>query len=353
MLYKPQIVYPYEETVSATDSSVAFSVLIDGTECVKYTINLYKNNAGTWSLAYTDTQTLVTSIKDQETLTFDVDFTNVALGAGNYYWNIVLYYDSTNYVISHNYFFYAHTPPTCSFVPAIPAIITTQSYNFICTYAQAEDVQIYWFEIRLLDDQNKIIDSSGIVKSSNIKYTFNALLSGQTYGVQCVGLTQRNVAFDTGIINFDVSCVVSSALAIPSAILQRDSSVLIDFGNIAQITGSITGVSAYIADFLYGGNIGLRLNAAAKCDFTVDIPSVFTVHSIWKPASALFTGDIIVLASTDGHSVKFGYSSSKFYVNIDDTVYNYSVEEVLTTDVYIVGLYSDGITVYPYFRRIV
>lgn len=349
-LYQPLIVYPaLNETVDST-STVTFYLKIRGTQCIKYTIYIY--DVATNTQQYTSTVTLGSTLYDGDQLDINVDMT--ALGADSYYWKILLYYDATNYITSKFYTFTASSPPSIAFSPVIPATIATPSKEFICAYTQAESVAVKYFTINLYDStttQAQItagtatyLQTSGKTWSNNVRYTFNGLISGQSYQVQCTGMTQGDVAFATALTSFAVSYVTPSSLAHPSAVLNDDTSVTLDWGSIVAITGVVTGSSSYVTDYLYAGNTGLHLEVGADVAFDLDFSAPFTMHWICSPEAG-FTGDMGEIVDTAGvNYIKLGYDGTKFYLNINGDYY-YGAPEVLSTNPYKLGIISDGITI--------
>jgi hypothetical protein len=349
-LYQPQIVYPFNETVDAT-ATVTFYLNIRGSQCVKYNIYIY--DVATNTQQYTSgVVTLGSTLFDGNQLDIDVDMS--ALGADSYYWKIDLYYDATNYITSKFYTFTASSPPSIAFSPVVPSTVTTPAKEFICAYSQAEGVGVKYFTINIYDSittQAQItagtaipLQTSGETWLNDVRYTFNGLTSGQSYQVQCTGMTQGNVAFATVLTAFTVSYVTPSSLAHPSAVLNDDSSVTLNWGNIVAITGVVTGSSSYTSNFLYAGNFGLHLEVGADVAFPLDFSAPFTMHWICKPESG-FTGDMGEIVDTAGvNYIKLGYDGSKFYLNINGD-YFYSAPEALSTNPYKLGIISDGITI--------
>lgn len=348
-LHQPQVVFPFNETIDATDT-ITFFCVIRGTQCVKYTIYIYDVETNTEQ--YSDTQSLGTTLYDGDQLDIDVDMS--ALGADSYYWCVDLYYDAgvDDYITSNYYPFTASSPPSIAFSPVVPALIATPSKEFICAYTQAESVGVKYFEIVLYDStydgstnpEDHTIATSGEVRLNNIRYTFNGLTSGQSYQVQCTGMTQGDVAFATSLDAFDVSYVVPISLAQPTATLNDDSSVTIDWGNIVSIEGAVTGVSSYTSDFLYAGNYGLHLEVGADVSFDLDFSAPFTMHWVCAPEAG-FTGDMGEIVDTAGvNYIKLGYDGTKFYININGNYY-YGTPEVLSTNPYKLAIISDGITI--------
>jgi hypothetical protein len=349
-LYQPQIIYPYNETVDASSSAVTFSLTIRGTQCIKYTIYLY--DVATNTEQYTDTQTLGSTLYDGDDLDIDVDMS--ALGADSYYWKADLYYDSTHYITTDYYPFTASSPPSLTFSPSVPSTITSPSWQFIGSYTQAENIEVKYWEIRLYDSavtQAQItagtaeyLQTSGETWSNNIRYTFNGLISGSSYQIQGTGITQGDIAFSTVLTAFNVAYVVPVSSAQPIAVLNDDSSITINWGNIVSITGVVTGSSSYVAHYLYAGNYGLHLESGADVTFPLDFNAPFTMHWICTPEAG-FTGDMGEINDTAGiNYIKLGYDGAKFYLNINGNYY-YGTPEVLSTNPYKLSIISDSITI--------
>lgn len=349
-LYKPMEYYPYNETVDATSSALTFWLKIRGTQCIKYTIYLY--DVSTNTLQYSDTQTLDATLYDGNTLNITVDMS--ALGADLYYWIADLYYDSTHYISTDNYPFTASSPPSLVFSPVIPSTVTSPSWQFIGSYTQAENVDVKYWEMRLYDSavtQAQItagtatyLQTSGETWNTNIRYTFNGLISGSSYKIQCTGMTDGEISFATTLTSFNVAYVVPVSSAQPIAVLNDDSSITVNWGNIVSITGVITGSASYVANYLYAGNYGLHLESGADVTFPLDFNAPFTMHWICTPEAG-FTGDMGEINDTAGiNYIKLGYDGSKFYLNINGNYY-YGTPEVLSTNPYKLGIISDGITI--------
>ena len=356
-LQKPLIIYPSNDvTIDATDT-VTFYCYIRGTQCVKYTIYIY--DIATNTEQYTDTQTLASTLYDGDKLEIDVDMS--ALGADSYYWQVDLYYTSSDYITSDYKTFIASTPPTCVFSPSIPSTITSPTHTFVCAYTQAEGVMVKYFTINIYDStydgstnpDDHLVATSGTIEDypNNIRFTANGLVSNQSYQVQCVGMTQGNVEFSTTLTAFDVSYIVPSSLAHPSAVLNTDSSITITWGNIVAITGSTSGTVSYESDYLYTGNYGLNMAASAYVQFDVDFSPPFTFHWVCTPASG-FTGVLGEAQDTAGtYYIYLGYDGTRFYLNVNGNYY-YDASETLTTNPYILAIIHDGINISIYHREV-
>lgn len=357
ILRRPIEVYPHKETVSPTDTSVDFTVKIDGTVCQKYSLRIYELSTGTLKKTYSATLTSPNYVYDGQTLTVAVDMTDASLGANDYYWQIDLYWDSTDsdaYVTSYDTVFYASAAPSISFSPSDPTTVTVQYYEALGSYSQAQDKIVKWFEIKLYDSGGTEIDTSDVQYLEYIQHTFYGLRNGYTYGIEILGVTEDDVEFSTGIVSFTVSYSVPTTSApSPTATLGNDSSVYVDWGAVVYIVGTDSGTTSYVSDFNIAGNYGLSLGSGAYVYFAVDIlTSTFTAHAVFKPASG-FTGDMLEIYDTGAsHYAKVGYDGSRFYLNVDGS-YDYDIPEALTTNNYIIAIKSDGSTMSQYHREVI
>jgi hypothetical protein len=351
-LQQPLIVYPANnETVDATSSTVVFYLDIRGVQCTKYHLYIYDVATNTLHID-SGVVTLGSTLYDGDRLNITVNISSI--GADSYYWKIDLYWNPTNFITSAYYTFNASTPPSISFTPIVPSTITTPSYEFINSYSQAEGVMVKYWEIKLYDSTviqtdidngtAKYLLTSGQTWTNNIRYTFNGLISTYSYKVQTTGLTQQNIAFATPLTSFNVSYTVPAALTHPSATMRSDTSILVDWGNISAITGTTSGTVSYEPNFLSSGNVALNMAAGAYVQFTLDFNAPFT--KVWldkRPAG--FTGDMGEIKNTAGTNyVRLGYDGTRFYMNINGDYY-YDAAETLTTNPYILGIISDGISI--------
>jgi hypothetical protein len=117
-------VSPYGDTVNSSDTSVDFTIVIDGDVCQKYSLRIYKYSDGSLLKTYTSTLSSANYVYDKETLTVSVDMTDASLGAGEFYWQVDLYWDTTNYVTTISFPFYCYAAPTIAFSPSVPPTIT-------------------------------------------------------------------------------------------------------------------------------------------------------------------------------------------------------------------------------------
>jgi hypothetical protein len=350
-------VYPYGDTVDASDTDVKFTIVIDGDVCVKYSLRIYDYATGTLRKTYTSSLSSENYVYDEETLTISVDMTDASLGAGEYYWVVDLYWDSTNFVTTIPFPFYCYDAPVVIFSPSVPPTITKQSYTFNGLYTQAQNKRIQWWTMILYDSaDNKLQDSNNGNNvpsyNSNIKYTFDGLQNGFTYGVQIIGETENGIYFETNIETFNVSY---SVVSLPSSFIpievREDGAAHIAYNSVSSIVGTVTGSSSFVPDFNYAGNYGLHLDDGSYITFDVEITNnIFSKHLNWKPDSTDFVGEICSVRHTvTGNYIALGYNGSRFYLDRNGSVV-YGLPEALTTNNYIIGIRSDGKDILIYYR---
>jgi hypothetical protein len=351
LLYTPKVVYPFNETITSSIET-NFTVKIDGAQCVAYRLYVYKTSDG--NTVYDSTKvTLGATLYDGDTLSVPVTLT-----ADNYYWRILLYWDSTNYITSKPHPFKANSSPTMIFFPSVPDTITTPSYTFIGQYTQTENVFIKYFNFSLYNEKDILLDTSGDVFSQNVRWLVNGLISGSSYKIKIVGYTQDEVAFSTALTSFTVTYSASTALTSPTATLQYlfdsdqyDSRVLVDWGKIKSTVAVVTGSYSYTPNWIYTGNKALHLESGAIAVFTFDFNAPFTAYLDWQADSIAFTGDIVEIQNTAGSDiVKMGYNGTQFYLN-NNGIYSYQTA-TLTTDKYLLAIIFDG-SYYSFYKRVV
>ncbi len=350
----PNEVYPENVAVLPTNNAVDFSIKIDGDRCVKYALKIYSRATSTLKKTYSTTLSSGNYVYDREYLHVSVNMTDVALGAGDYYWTIDLYWndDSTSKITTYPYVFYAVANPTIAFSPAVPSTVTKQRYEFKGEYSQAQSKSIKRWQMILFDSAANKLKESPESTSSNIKYTFDGLMNAVRYGVQIVGITENDVEFSTAIQYFNVSYTV---LNISSSFLpmevREDGSVHLIYNSVTSILGKTTGTYSFEENFIFDGNWGLNLDEGSKVSFGVDITTQkFTYHKLFRPSSTSFTGVMGGLYNLEtGDYVTVGYNGSRFYIDRNGNV-EYDIPETLTTNIYIVAIYCNGEGLKQYHR---
>ena len=242
----------------------------------------------------------------------------------------------SNIAISEQIPFSAYNTPTVSLSVSS---INTQSYEFVPTYTHSQGIIANKFNAYLADINNNIIDESGEIYSSNVRYTFDGMLNDTTYKVKFDITNAINQTVSTGWINFTVSYDVPSLIIKPTATnLTDESSVLFEWLNAVQNLSVVTGTYSYANNFITSGNNALLLNSGAVLTINnLNIGIESTDGWVWKPNSTSYTGDIIKLEDTNtGNYIKIGYNGTNFYRNINGEVFNNRAKSLQSNKVYLI-----------------
>lgn len=331
-IFTPQNPSPRNEV---RDMSIAqiFTVIIDGVKCTDYQIRIYKVSDNT--LVYNSTKlTLGSPLSDGQTLSHTITGGSVTnTGTDSYKWTIQVW-NASETVTSREFQFFAKTTPVLTFTP--PATVTTQSYTFTATVAQAQGDIVNNYVIELYDTNQVFIESSGTITSFNISHEFDGFANGDDLYVKVYGTTTGRQTFSSGLINFDVVYSQPSINLKPEVIVDNETSlVTISRGDVVQILGTTSGITSYTNDFIYTGNTGLELYNSAYVNFNVAIPLDFTLTYKWKPLSNTFSG---VLISLDNGVYEVGYNLGSFYYTINGTTITTAPVDIYGSIFYIVLL---------------
>lgn len=333
-IYQPIYLSPQNISV---DMSVNqnFTCTIDGLKIDAYRIIIYKVSDN--STLYNSTKvTLGSVLYNGETLTIQVTGGTVANGLELKY--TIEYWNGAESVISNEIFFISASTATLTI--SVPATVTAQAYEFVGTYTQAQSIPLkQWYYI-LYDSNTVELERSDISYSGNVKHTFDGFISGQTYKIKGFAETQDNTTIESTTYTFAVTYSGSTITTQSTATLScNTTAVQIDWGSIVQIIGAITGTYSYTSNFIYTGNYGLHLDSGSYVTFSVNIPSIFTGHHVFKPDSISYVGDIYELNNSGtGNYFKVGYNGTSFYKNIDGNTQAYLPSYTLTTNYFLIIL---------------
>lgn len=357
-LRQSSIAYPNSETIFTTVTTTDFYTEILGGECQKYTINIY--DATDNSVVYTDTVVLTSPnyVQDGDNLEISVPL-SVSLTAGDYYWRVDMYEDSSlsDYVTSLPFVFWYNAEPVVVFSPAIPDPLTEQSYEFTVSYTQAQGKKVREFTFyKYNSDGSEILDQSATQYSTNIKYTFDEFANNEMYGVECKGVTETGLDFTTGITYFDVTYSTEVSISSPNVTINDDSTVTLDFGDVVYILGVATGTISYATGIVSSSLYSLKIEDTAYVTFSdIDFDSEFSFQVIWTIDNLTYQdGDKIKLSGTSGSTTSYismGYESPNFYIDRDGTK-TYGDVYALTTGTYVLILESNGIIPAMYYRKL-
>lgn len=217
MLQFPYGVYPNNGKSIDGSEKNTFSCIISGTVCVAYQITMLDNNSQTQ--VYQGQKTSVT-LYNMDELNMDVpsgSFTN----GKDLIWKMKLWTDKADipsftraedggtatktmvdYIETPYYFFKSRSKPVVS-ISNFSSNITDKKFTFTGSYSQAQNVSIQYYTFNLYNE-DEIIDTTGKIFSSNLKYDFDGFVSGQEYDIELICVDQNNVEVSTGKKHFSV-----------------------------------------------------------------------------------------------------------------------------------------------------
>jgi len=246
----------------------------------------------------------------------------------------------SNIAISAQVKFFANSTPSLT-LPG--GVLTEQSEDFVPVYSQAESILVTYFNAYLYDSNGNLEDESGQIFSSDVRYTFSGLRSGLAYKVQFIAVNGRGQIADTGQVDYTVTYTIPSIGIEPTVTNQANrASVLVEWSDIVQIVGSITGSSSYIPDFMETGNTALNITAGSTLEFTgLVIDNDQTLAFVWYPDSTGYTGDIVKMENTTtGDYLTVSYDGTRFFRNINGVVFNKPDQALVLNQVYLIAVTS-------------
>ena len=312
-IYTPQNASPKNETRDMSLNQI-FSATVDGIKYTDYQLFILKVSDN--SVVYNSTKLpLSPNLADGEILSHSLAGGTIANSATiSYKWKLQVW-NGAETVTTREFQFTGRTTPILTFT--VPNPITTQSYEFIATLAQAEGDIVNNYIFYLYDTTQSLIESSGLITNFNIDFTFDGFSNGDDLYIRVVGTTTGNQTFDSGLINFGVTYLEPQINLKPDAIVDNDKGIItVTRGEAIQVIGTSSGTINYVSDFPVVGMNGLNLvDSLSSVSFDVNIPIEQTLLvDILFPIG--FEGRIIQL---DNGAFEFGYEAGHFYYSINST----------------------------------
>jgi len=281
--YRPSFLSPESIAISGSQNNdFSCQVNVSGETVVDYRLKIL--TMANVSVYDTGTATPTTNLYDKDRLYHTVPSGTLTNG-NQYKWIMTTNPSSATPVYSKETPFWAYSYPTVVF-NSTPTTITAKSYNFTCTYTQAQSVPFAKWKMVWYDVANTIIEDSGWSYSGNISYTFDGFLDTESYKVKCFVESQLGTLIDTGYYQFLVDYASPNLNIVPDAILIPEvGAVDVRWGRAVQITGSYTGATpTYISNFMVTGNNALSLASASDTVYfdNLAIPTGSTIKFVWQ-----------------------------------------------------------------------
>lgn len=150
-------------------------------------------------------------------------------------------------------------------IASIPAPLSAKEYTFTGNYSQAQGDTLNWLRWRLCakgNEDDPLYDTERIYGTGELRFKYDGLFSGTTYGVRLQVQTENGVQADTGWVYFAVSYATSAATAAVQVCCSKAvSGVYITWPRLASIPGTASG------DYtLRGGKLYLPDGSGATWD---------------------------------------------------------------------------------------
>ena len=184
---------------------------------------------------------------------------------GNYKLVITQYWETSESVTQTSASaFITRAEPELS-IASIPAPLSAKEYTFTGNYSQAQGDTLNWLRWRLCakgNEDDPLYDTERIYGTGELRFKYDGLFSGTTYGVRLQVQTENGVQADTGWVYFAVSYATSAATAAVQVCCSKAvSGVYITWPRLASIPGTASG------DYtLRGGKLYLPDGSGATWD---------------------------------------------------------------------------------------
>lgn len=211
--------------------------------------------------------------------------------------------------------FITRADPTLS-ITAIPAPLATKEYTFTGNYTQAQGDTLNWVRWQLCakgSEDDPLYDTERIYGTGELKFAYDGLFSGETYGVRLQVQTENGVQADTGWGYFAVSYeTASSTAAVQVCCNKAVSGVYITWPRLASIAGTANGSYE-----ISGGKLVLPAESTVTWDsvtgqaMNYDAPWTIVWQGKIAQAATILTvetdqGDITLDAAVNSLTVKKG-----------------------------------------------
>ena len=226
-----------------------------------------------------------------------------------YRYKLIIYNSIGSSITSDYKVFICSSKPTVTI--QTDGYIRNQIAYFNAIYHQSENIPIKCFMFVLRDEFNNILESSSYIYSSEIEYTFSSILTdGNHYSVECLAVTQNDLAGTSGSIQFlsdYISPVVHFKLGTEAMV---DEPFLRLSWTTVRIIGETQGATSYIG----GEKLDVRTNGSKvffNDGFTLE--NNFTIR-LWVESPYQGIGNPIVEVPTLYGKMIVYYENNRVHV---------------------------------------
>lgn len=253
----------------------------------------------------------------------------------------------SNIAISEQIIFLVYDPPIVEFKSTT---ITRQSHKFKPIYTHPQGIMIENYTVFIRSENNPdLITTSGLQENIKLEYTFDGLLAGTVYDVKFVINTKARQTYETRWTPFKVEYDAPEFGMIPDAVNDEyHSCIVVSWPKAVQITGEPSGDLEFVNNFIYEGNVGLRMKPNTKVEFNDleirkgSMPPMFW----WSPNCPEFTGTIMRCENTNtGGYIEIGYNGVSFYRIINGIKFNNAPLPISNKTLYMIGMTKEELIV--------
>jgi hypothetical protein len=329
-IYQPSAQFPENIGIDG-DLNNIFSWTVNGDAQTDFQLIIY-NNADNTSV-YDSTK--ITSVTPTHTVPTSSFTNNLELK-----WKVKIWHNSS-YVDSDWVLFKSYTTPTVV-MGATPTV--EQNYTFSAVYNQAQGVSVKKYKFILYDNDDVIITDSDWIYSTTtttpttLSYAITGMTSATPYKIECQVYNAYDMYVTSGQTSFSVAYMSpddSGQLVVTG--INTTGAIQLDWTNVIQVLGVVTGSYAYVDPGKY--NISIHLNSGSKIKFVRTVTEDFTV-TYWIKLPTGFTGIFITL----GNDCFLGYNGTKFYYQSQSRI-TAGVPRALPSDYFFVGIKWCEVTV--------
>jgi uncharacterized protein YjfI (DUF2170 family) len=227
MIQKPYNLSLKGQTVDGKESNI-ISWMVTGAIQSSFSIDIIRNsdNSSVWSLARTYSYSTKYTLPN-----------NILTNGLEYKISVTVWDDKNTTATSDWEVFQTSSRPIVTLSSI--GLVSSPSYNFQANYSQLESIGIKSFTVFLYDSKGNLVNTSGILTTSDISlsFIFSNLISEKTYQVEFQATSNKGLLGTSGKISFDVLYTQPTINVNLTAENTDDAGINISW-NVIQIIGN-------------------------------------------------------------------------------------------------------------------
>lgn len=246
-------------------------------------------------------------------------------GDGEYKWSVVTYGASGD-VESNFVYLKTNANPTVSL--SIPGTLTVQSFDVEAIYSQSEGISLKRYKFILYNANDEILKETEWKYDYTLKYTLEGLMTGSTYKLECIAVSQNDLIGTSGKQTFDVLYEKPDATRTIKVTPDNNCGVMkVSWDNLKQVTPIITGTYSYVEGAF---EKGLKLDNGSTITYEEETAEDFTLQ-FYRRYPVAYEGIIVGMYEGEHDaepSFVFGYENGRFYIDNMGTIYKSEVVDM-------------------------